>query len=161
MSGDGYCVRACDGYYFPLIKSSLISGQRACEFACPSGRVQLYEGASIEEARNAKGERYSALPAAFSFREKATAGCSCSDLSASQNDALRLSMEDPTLRSGDVVVGETGAFVYSRTRLVSLSHASRQIQARLRNLLPRDIARGEGRVQEGAIALNKAQRRTK
>ena len=62
MSGGGYCVRACDGYYFPLIKSSLISGQQSCELACPSARVQLYEGASIEQARNAKGDRYSALP---------------------------------------------------------------------------------------------------
>jgi len=161
MSAGGYCVRACDGYYFPLIKSSQISGQQACEFACPSGRVQLYEGASIEEARNAKGERYSALPAAFSFREKLTAGCSCSELAASHDDLLRLSLKDPTLRSGDVVVGETSAFVYSRSRLVSLSHASRQIRARVQNLLPRDIARGEGRAQEGAIALNKMQRRAK
>jgi hypothetical protein len=164
MSGGGYCVRACDGYYFPLIKSSLISGQQSCELACPSARVQLYEGESIEQARNAKGDRYSALPVAFSFRDKLTAGCSCTDPAASHDYYLRLSRKDPTLRSGDVVIGQNGAFVYSGSSLVSLSRAPRHIRARLRDVLPRKFAPSDASVSlsaQGAVAWNKAQRHPK
>ena len=161
MSGGGYCVRACDGYYFPLIKSSLISGQQSCELACPSARVQLYEGENIEQARNAKGDRYSALPVAFSFRDKQTAGCSCTDPAASHDYYLRLSRKDPTLRTGDVVVGQNGAFVFSGSDLVSVSRASRQIRVRLRELLPRKFAPRDASAslsEEDAVAWNKTQR---
>lgn len=159
MSGGGYCVRACDGYYFPLVKLSRISGQQSCEFACPSARVQLYEGASIEQARNAKGQLYSALPAAFSFRDKLTARCACNDPAASRDYYLALSRRDPTLQTGDIVVGEKGAFIYSRTGLVSVSHASRQIRTRLRGLLSRNIAPDEARAShDGAVAFNKTRR---
>ncbi|MGJ0395621.1 MAG: DUF2865 domain-containing protein [Methylocystis sp.] len=164
MSGGGYCVRACDGYYFPLIKSSQISGQQSCELACPSARVQLYEGSSIEEARNAKGERYSALRAAFGFRDKITAGCSCNDPARSSDYFLRLSRKDPTLRAGDVVVGQKGAFFYSGSDLVSLGRAPRFIRARLRDVLPRTYTPRDTSVslsEEDALAWNKAQRRQK
>ncbi|KAF0212094.1 MAG: hypothetical protein FD172_1469 [Methylocystaceae bacterium] len=144
MSGGGYCVRACDGYYFPLVKLSRISGQHACE---------------LEQAHNAKGQRYSALPAAFSFRDKLTAGCACNDPAASRDYYLALSRRDPTLQNGDIVVGEKGAFIYSRSSLVSVSHAPRQIRARLRALLSRNVAPDEARAShDGSVALNKTQR---
>ncbi|WP_158491288.1 DUF2865 domain-containing protein [Methylocystis sp. SC2] len=162
MSGGGYCVRACDGYYFPLVKLSRISGQQSCEFACPSGRVQLYQGASIEQARNAKGQLYSALPAAFRFRDRLTAGCACNDPAASRAYYLGLSRRDPTLQTGDIVVGEKGAFIYSRSSLVSVSHASRQVRARLRGVLPRNLALDAANAsRDGAVALNKTQRPAK
>jgi hypothetical protein len=164
MSGGGYCVRACDGYYFPLIRSSVISGQQSCQFACPATRVQLYEGPSIEEARNAKGERYTALSTAFSFREKLTPGCSCNEPAESHDYYVRLSLKDPTLRTSDIVVGEKGAFVYSGSSLVSLSHASRQIRARLKELLPRKFTPVDASIspsEEDALAFNKTQRRPK
>lgn len=162
MSGGGYCVRACDGYYFPLIKSSAISGQRSCEFACPSARVELYHGETIEEARNAKGDRYSTLPVAFSFRDRLTAGCSCTNPAASHDYYLRLSRKDPTLRAGDVVVGENEAFVYSGADLANLSHAPSSVRTRVKNLLPHQIARGYGSASENnAVALNKTQRHAK
>ncbi len=160
MSGGGYCVRACDGYYFPLIKSSAISGQQSCEFACPSARVELYHGETIEEARNAKGNRYSALPVAFSFRDRLTAGCSCTNPAASHDYYLRLSRKDPTLREGDVVVGENEAFVFSGSDLVNLRHAPSSIRTRVKNLLPQRIARGNESAYN-AVALNKTQRHAK
>jgi hypothetical protein len=150
MSGGAYCVRVCDGYYFPLIKSSQLSDQQSCDFACPSTRVQLYQGASIDQARNARGERYSALRAAFSFRDKLTARCSCNDPAASRDYYLRLSRRDPTLRSGDIVVGEKGAFIYNRSSLVGISHAPRHVRARLRSLLPRNFAPGARAPRETA-----------
>ncbi len=124
--------------------------------------MQLYQGASIEQAHNAKGQLYSALPAAFSFRDKLTAGCACNDPTASRAYYLGLSRRDPTLQTGDIVIGEKDAFIYSRSSLVSVSHASRQIRARLRGVLSRNIAPDAARAShQGAVALNKTQRSQK
>lgn len=162
MSGGGYCVRTCDGYFFPLIKSSQTTRQQSCEFLCPSAPIELYEGASIEQARNSKGERYSALPAAFSFRDKTTKQCSCNDPRSSQAFFMRMARTDPTLRAGDVVVEEGGPFVYNGASLVTLNRASlpAPVRARLRDMLRRKTAPGETgalRSSEGAVAMNKAQ----
>ncbi len=140
---DGFCVRTCDGYFFPLIKSSRASRQQSCEFQCPSAPVEIYEGASIEQAKNAKGERYSALPAAFSFRDKATAQCTCNDPRSSHKFFKELAQNDPTLRAGDVVFEDTGAFVYNGSNLVSLGRASfvpTQIRERLHAMMRRNAS---------------------
>ena len=137
-STGGYCVRTCDGYYFPLIKSSHATRQQSCEFACPSAPMAIYDGGSIETARNYKGERYTALPTAFAFRDKTTEKCSCNEPTSSQAFFQRTVKTDPTLRSGDVVIENDGAFVYSGTNLVPLSRASfvpSQIRQRLRTMI--------------------------
>jgi hypothetical protein len=164
MSGGGYCVRACDGYYFPLIKSSRIPGQQSCELACPASGVELYQGDSIEEARNARGERYSTLRTAFSFRDRLTARCSCNDPAASHDFFLRLSRKDPTLRADDIVIGEKGALVYNGVSLVNLSHAPRHIRARLRDVLPRKFTPNDTSVslpEVESVAWNRAQRHSR
>jgi Protein of unknown function (DUF2865) len=74
---DGFCVRTCDGYYFPLIKSGRATKQQSCEHACPSAPMAVYEGSTIETAQNLVGEKYTSLSAAFSFRDKTTQKCSC------------------------------------------------------------------------------------
>ncbi len=162
MSGGGYCVRACDGYFFPLIKSSQASRQQSCEFLCPSAPMELYEGASIEEARNSRGERYTALPTAFSFREKTAKECSCNDPRSSQDYFIRLSRTDPTLRSGDVVVEANGAFVYNGASLVTLNRSAlpAQMRSRLREILLRKPGPGDAGAlpsNDDAVAMNKAQ----
>lgn len=124
ISTGGYCVRTCDGYYFPLIKSSQATRQQSCEYACPSAPMELYDGSSIETARNYKGERYAALPTAFSFREKATPNCTCNDPQSSQTFSRDISKVDPTLKSGDVVIEDNGVFVYTGSNLVPMSSAS-------------------------------------
>lgn len=150
---DGFCVRTCDGYYFPLIKSSNATRQQSCEFACPSAPMEIYEGSSIEQARNHRGERYASLANAFSFRDKAKENCSCNNPASSQAFFVKLASADPTLRSGDVVVEPTGAFVYSGKRLVPLARAdiSSHNRARLRDLLSRN--RRERPEPHGAIEL--------
>ncbi|WP_442753717.1 DUF2865 domain-containing protein [Methylocystis sp. JAN1] len=136
----GFCVRTCDGYFFPLIKSTKATRQQSCELACPSAPMEIYDGATIETARNYKGQRYSALPVAFAFRERANTRCACNDPSTSQAFFEKTARNDPTLQSGDVVVEETGAFVYSGARLVPLGNASfmsSSLRGRLRAMLRR------------------------
>ncbi|PPD45360.1 MAG: hypothetical protein CTY15_04630 [Methylocystis sp.] len=141
----GFCVRTCDGYFFPLIKSTSASRQQSCELACPSAPMEIYDGSTIESARNAKGQRYSSLPVAFAFRDRATSKCACNDPQSSQAFFERTARTDPTLRSGDVVVEDAGAFVYSGANLVPVSQASfmsSSLRDRLRAMLRRsNVAR--------------------
>lgn len=142
-STGGFCVRTCDGYFFPLIKSTKATRQQSCEFACPSAPMEIYDGATIETARNAKGQRYSSLPVAFAFRDRTANNCSCNDPRSSQAYFEKMARSDPTLRSGDVVVEDEGAFVYSGTTLVPLRSASfmsSQLRDRLRLMLRRTAA---------------------
>jgi hypothetical protein len=139
----GFCVRTCDGYFFPLIKSTRATRQQSCEMACPSATMEIYDGATIESARNRKGQRYSALPVAFAFRDRAKQICACNDPQTSQGYYERSALTDPTLQSGDVVVEETGAFVYSGARLVPLSNAS-AMSASLRDRLRAMLRRATG-----------------
>jgi hypothetical protein len=139
----GFCVRSCDGYYFPLIKSTRATRQQSCEMACPSAQMEIYDGSTIETARNRKGQRYSALPRAFAFRDKANGACACNDPRTSQAYFEQSARNDPTLQSGDVIVETDGAFVYRGSQLVPLSSASfvsPALRDRLRAMLRRSRA---------------------
>jgi hypothetical protein len=137
-STGGYCVRTCDGYFFPLIKSSRASKQESCEFACPSSPVEIYEGGSIQYARNHAGQRYSAQPFAFAFRTKTVANCNCNNPQSAQSDSVKLSRNDPTLASGDIVIEDSGAFVYDGAGFVPLARAkgvSNQTRQRILSMI--------------------------
>ena len=130
-TGTEFCVRTCDGYFFPLIKSALQTKQASCEYACPSAPVAYYHGSSIETARNLNGEKYTSLPTAFKFREKVSAGCTCHPPEESQEHSLKIVKNDPTAHSGDIVVEQKGAFVYQGKQAVPIDR-SRQLSASVR-----------------------------
>jgi hypothetical protein len=167
-SAGGFCVRTCDGYYFPLIKSTKASRQQSCELACPSAPMEIYDGSTIESARNYKGQRYSALPVAFAFRDRAATKCSCNDPQSSQAFFEKTARNDPTLQSGDIVVEDNGAFVYRGSALIPLSNASfmsTQTRDRLRAMLrrtaaakPASIAPGAGSPSGPEVELSNADR---
>ncbi|HEY8161216.1 MAG: DUF2865 domain-containing protein [Methylocystis sp.] len=142
----GFCVRTCDGYFFPLIKSTRATRQQSCELACPSAPMEIYDGGTIETARNAKGQRYSALPVAFAFRDRANSSCVCNDPRTSQAFFEKTARNDPTLQSGDILVEEKGAFVYRSDKFVPLSNASfmsSTLRDRLRAMLRRTAAKSK------------------
>lgn len=108
-----YCVRACDGYYFPANASG---GERedakTCSARCPGASTEPYrlaDGAEIADAVSSKGKRYAALPTAFSYRAALVEGCSCGR--AREPSAALL--EDKTLVPGDIVVTEAGIRVFA------------------------------------------------
>lgn len=117
QSGDGtpraFCVRTCDGFFFPVGPVLRGEGQRAqahaCAAMCPGAEVQLYSARSgaIEDARTDGARPYTALPAAFRFRERLVAGCSCQSEVTAGLARLPLA-QDHTLRAGDAVVMASG-----------------------------------------------------
>ncbi len=80
------CVRACDGYHFPVSFSTRKSGierdAAACANLCPGTETELYiHKTSGETSENmtsvVTGQPYSEMPNAFAYQESYNAGCSC------------------------------------------------------------------------------------
>jgi hypothetical protein len=109
-----YCVRTCDGKYFPLPASS--GGQNAtpanlCSSMCPSAETKVYSGSSIDGAVASDGKPYRTLKNAFLYREKIVSNCTCNGRDT--NGLTRMDpKQDPTLRPGDIVVTAEGPLVF-------------------------------------------------
>lgn len=116
-SGSGrstaYCVRTCDGRYFPISASSEQSRAATCSSLCPASETRVYFGSSIDGARSENGKPYSSLPNAFKYREQLVSGCTCNGKDTVGLASIDIK-EDKTLRRGDIVAGEEGLIVASR-----------------------------------------------
>jgi hypothetical protein len=107
-----YCVRTCDGHYFPVQAHAGLSVGRACRSFCPASETRIYRGRTIAGAVASDGRRYADLPNAFAYRTYLVAGCTCNGHDAfglAPIDALR----DPTLRPGDVVTTKNGFMAFA------------------------------------------------
>jgi hypothetical protein len=106
-----YCVRTCDGRYFPIAKNDNMTPAALCRSMCPAAHTEIYYGNTIENAYSQKGARYTTLANAFVYRDHLVDGCSCN----TQNEVGMTSISyrnDPTLRPGDIVMTENGAVVF-------------------------------------------------
>ncbi len=107
-----YCVRSCDGRYFPVRAQPGLSAADACHSFCPASQTRLYSGSTIDSAVATNGSRYADLPTAYVYRKEVVSGCTCNG-----HDAFGLAhidpSSDPTLRPGDVVVTGTGLAAYT------------------------------------------------
>jgi hypothetical protein len=97
-----YCVRLCDGRYFPIQRQSGVEPGQICSAFCPAAKTKIYSGDAIEHAVADDGKRYSKLDTAFVYRQKVVDGCSCNGKDAFGLARLEVS-KDPTLRAGDIV----------------------------------------------------------
>jgi Protein of unknown function (DUF2865) len=129
-SGDGapagtyhtVCVRACDGYYFPISYSTVASrfadDERSCQRQCPASQAELYSfrnpGEDMDQAVSITGQAYTALPNAFRYRKELVTGCSCRRPGQSWADALKNADDATTLESGDIVVTDQNAKTLSQ-----------------------------------------------
>jgi len=107
-----YCVRLCDGRYFPVLRHSGVSSAQTCSSFCPATATKIYNGNSINHAVAPDGKRYSELATAFVYRERIIPGCTCNG-----RDAFGLVTtpvaDDPTLRPGDIVATNAGLMAYN------------------------------------------------
>jgi Protein of unknown function (DUF2865) len=110
--GIAYCVRLCDGRYFPIQRHSGVSPAQTCSSFCPASATKIYNGNGIDHAVAPDGKRYSELATAFAYREKLIPGCTCNG-----RDAFGLVYpavaDDPTLHPGDIVATPAGMMAYS------------------------------------------------
>ncbi len=102
-----YCVRTCDGRYFPVPTSDGESRTSACSSLCPAAETKVFYGGSIDNASTENGKSYSDLPNAFRYRNEMVSGCSCNGKDPTGLAAIKIE-DDWTLRKGDIVAGPDG-----------------------------------------------------
>jgi hypothetical protein len=129
-----YCVRGCDGRYFPISGSDSQSRAASCNSFCPASETRVVYGSNIDSAVTEGGKPYSDLPNAFRYRNEMVAGCTCNGTDQIGLAPVRIE-NDPTLRKGDIVAGADGLMVVGRGAdkrgaALNLSPASEQIRAR-------------------------------
>ena len=109
-----FCVRTCDGRYFPIAKSGEASPAKTCQAMCPAAKTEIFSGSNIENAVSPRGGRYASLANAYVYREKLVDGCTCNGRNAAGTASIDY-LNDATLRPGDIVMTETGAVVFRGT----------------------------------------------
>lgn len=110
-----FCVRTCDGHFFPVQAHAGLSAAEACRAFCPASQTRLYTGGTIDSAVTSNGSRYADLDNAFVYRRQLVAGCTCNGrdvFGLAHIDAI----SDPTLRPGDVVATKSGLMAFSGSR---------------------------------------------
>ena len=107
-----FCVRTCDGQFFPVRAHAGLSAAEACRTFCPASQTRLYSGSTIDYATARDGSRYAALDTAYAYRRHLVAGCTCNG-----RDQFGLAhvdvADDPTLRPGDVVATKDGMVTFT------------------------------------------------
>ena len=109
--GAAFCVRTCDGRYFPLQRHAGVSAAEQCRSFCPASKTMVFSGSKIDHAVAHSGTRYADLKSAFAYRDRVVENCSCNG-----RDGLGLARlntaSDPTLRPGDIVATNEGFVSY-------------------------------------------------
>ena len=90
------CVRACDGYYFPLRhnawRRNFAPDAKSCRSACgDQARLFYYSlnGGSVDTMTDLAGRPYKELPHAFGYRKALVSGCTCKAVPWSYEEAAR------------------------------------------------------------------------
>jgi hypothetical protein len=97
-----YCVRLCDGRYFPIQRHANANPAQLCGAFCPAAKTQVFNGSQIDHAYAGGGQRYADLENAFVYRQRIVEGCSCNGKDSF--GLVRIDVaSDPTLRPGDIV----------------------------------------------------------
>ncbi len=135
-----YCVRLCDGRFFPIQRSAATPAE-ICNSFCPAAHTKIFSGGSIDHAVAHDGSRYADLSNAFVYRTRVVPGCSCNG-----KDAFGLvnmqAADDPTLHHGDVVATADGFVAYNGSHKKSadftpINSSSSGVPAESRRLLAR------------------------
>jgi hypothetical protein len=132
--GQAFCVRTCDGRYFPVSGPDNATRVASCNSFCPASETKVFSGSSIDYATADNGKSYSDLPNAFRFRNEIVSGCTCNGKDQMGLAPVKIE-NDPTLRKGDIVAGDNGLLVAGRSAdrrgaEVNFSPASEKVSAK-------------------------------
>src|SRR6266581_5464604 len=114
-SGPAFCVRSCDGKYFPLARGNATPVQM-CQAFCPASATKVFFGSSIDGAHASNGERYADSENAFAYRKALRADCTCNGRDPAGLAPVDLTL-DTSLRPGDVIATTDGLVAYSGVRV--------------------------------------------
>ena len=114
-SGPAFCVRTCDGRYFPLARGNASPAQM-CQAFCPASPTRVFFGGTIDGASSSNGERYAESENAFAFRKALRADCTCNGRDPAGLAPVDLTL-DTSLRPGDVIATTTGLVAYSGVKV--------------------------------------------
>src|SRR5258707_5459805 len=114
-SGPAFCVRSCDGKYFPLARGNATPVQM-CQAFCPASATKVFFGSSIDGAYSSNGEHYANSENAFAYRKALHADCTCNGRDPAALAPVDLTL-DSSLRPGDVVANTNGLVAYSGSRV--------------------------------------------
>ena len=114
-SGPAFCVRSCDGRYFPLARGNATPVQM-CQAFCPASPTRVFFGSTIDGASSSTGERYAESENAFAFRKALRADCTCNGRDPAGLAPVDLTL-DASLRPGDVIATTTGLVAYSGVKV--------------------------------------------
>jgi hypothetical protein len=113
--GPAFCVRSCDGKYFPLARGSATPVQM-CQAFCPASPTKVFFGSHIDSAMTTTGERYADSDNAFVYRKALRADCTCNGRDAAGLAPVDLTL-DASLRPGDVIATTNGLVAYSGVKI--------------------------------------------
>ena len=115
-SGPAFCVRSCDGKYFPVHARGNATPAQLCQAFCPASPTRIYFGSNIDHAYSANGERYANSENAFAYRKALRADCTCNGKDPGGLAPIDISL-DGSLRPGDVLATTSGLVAYSGIRV--------------------------------------------
>lgn len=115
-SGPAFCVRSCDGKYFPIHARGNATPTQLCQAFCPASATKVYFGSNIDYATSANGERYANSDNAFAYRKALRADCTCNGRDPGGLAPIDISL-DGSLRQGDVLATTSGLVAYSGIRV--------------------------------------------
>ena len=113
-SGPAFCVRSCDGKYFPLARGHATPVQM-CQAFCPASPTKVFFGSTIDGAFSGNGERYADSENAFAYRKALRADCTCNGRDPAGLAPIDLTL-DTSLRQGDIIATTNGLVAYSGAR---------------------------------------------
>jgi hypothetical protein len=106
--GAAFCVRLCDGRYFPVNGGSAA----VCDGFCPAAKTAVLWGDDITDAQASDGTRYDEFANAYVYRDKLVDGCTCNGTTPYGLATVDI-QSDPTLRRGDIVATDDTLTVFT------------------------------------------------
>ena len=119
-----FCVRLCDGRFFPIQRHGNASPVQLCGALCPASRTLVFNGSQIEHAVASNGARYADLDNAFVYRRKFVEGCTCNGRTAFGLARIDPAA-DPTLRPGDIIATADGTTRVNNADVTRSRHVNR------------------------------------
>jgi len=110
--GLAYCVRMCDGRYFPVTTAGGSGPESTCNAMCPAAQTKIFWGSQAGPGVAQDGLSYTDTDNAYVFRDKIVDGCTCNGKTSHGLVAIDIK-NDTTLRRGDMVATSEGMKVFN------------------------------------------------